>query len=203
MPKKVDHDERRKEIAGAVGRLATERGLQAVSFREVAAEAGVSVVLVQHYFGTKENLLVTTLDLHSAQMAERIAADLVALGADAEPLDRVLAVTIAFLPTDAASRDAMLLYLGFGAAALTDDALRSADAFRNGTGLIAYLASELTQARDAGRLADGVDPELEALALVSLLLGLSLSVLLDQVDLDRGRASPSTATWRASLATNE
>ncbi|HKY14420.1 MAG TPA: TetR family transcriptional regulator C-terminal domain-containing protein [Microthrixaceae bacterium] len=189
MPKKVDHDERRKEIAGAVGRLATENGLQGVSFREVAAEAGVSVALVQHYFGTKENLLVTTLDLHSAQMAERIAADLVSLGADAEPLDRIRAVTTAFLPTDAASRDAMLLYLGFGAAALTDDALRSAAAFRNGTGLMAYLASELTQARDAGRLADGVDPEVEGLALVALLLGLSLSVLLDQVELDSARAA--------------
>ena len=37
MPKQVDHEERRREIAAAVVRLAGERGLQGVTFREVAA----------------------------------------------------------------------------------------------------------------------------------------------------------------------
>ena len=57
MPKRVDHDERRRQIVRALWRIAERGGLGAVSFREVAAEAGVSVRLVQYYFGTKADLL--------------------------------------------------------------------------------------------------------------------------------------------------
>ena len=38
-------------------RTAAARGLHATGMREVAAEAGVSLRLVQYYFGTKEELL--------------------------------------------------------------------------------------------------------------------------------------------------
>ena len=57
MPKIVDHDERRRMIAGAVTDIAATDGLGDVSFRTVADRAGVSVSLVQHYFGDKANLL--------------------------------------------------------------------------------------------------------------------------------------------------
>ena len=82
VPKKVDHAQRRREISAAVVRLAARRGLQGVSFREVAAEAGVSVSLVQHYFGTKENLLLGTLDIQSAAMGEHVGRRLAGLGPD-------------------------------------------------------------------------------------------------------------------------
>jgi AcrR family transcriptional regulator len=192
VPKKVDHQERRREIAAAVGRIASDRGLQGVSFREVAAEAGVSVSLVQHYFGTKENLLVTTLDIHSAAMADRIAEHLASLRPDAGPLDRVRAVVGAFLPADAVSRAAMHLYHGFAAVALTDGTLRRTEAFRNEASLVGYLAGQLTEAREAGDLADGVDPDLAARALVALVLGLSLGVLLERTSLREANAVVDT-----------
>ncbi len=65
MPRVVDHEERRRQIATAVSDIAATRGLSDVSFREVAAQAGVSVSLVQHYFGDKANLLMTTLEIQS------------------------------------------------------------------------------------------------------------------------------------------
>ncbi|MDZ5697470.1 helix-turn-helix domain-containing protein [Chelativorans sp. M5D2P16] len=37
-------------------RVASHEGLHAVSFRAVATEAGVSLRLVQYYFGTKAGL---------------------------------------------------------------------------------------------------------------------------------------------------
>lgn len=194
MPKKVDHQQRRREIAAAVGRIASARGLQGVSFREVAAEAGVSVSLVQHYFGAKENLLVATLDIHSAALGDHITRQLTALGADASPLDRVLAVAEAFLPADPEHRATMLLYHGFAAAALTDGSLRRTDAFANETNLVAYLAEQLRQARDAGQARASVDPDLGAHALVALLLGLSLGVLLEQTSI-----SDATAILSAHL----
>jgi AcrR family transcriptional regulator len=42
-------------------RTAAKRGLHATGMREVAAEAGVSLRLVQYYFGTKEELLLAAM----------------------------------------------------------------------------------------------------------------------------------------------
>jgi AcrR family transcriptional regulator len=46
VPKRVDHDERRRQLTDALLRIAGTRGLRAVTMREVAAEAGVSLRLV-------------------------------------------------------------------------------------------------------------------------------------------------------------
>lgn len=181
MPKQVDHRERRRHIAAALARIARERGLQGVTFREVAAEAGVSVSLVQHYFGDKQRLLIDALDIQSARVAERIQRCLEAVGSKASPLDRIRVVTETFLPTDDESREAMLLYLGFAGVAITDETLRAAEAFQNGRGLLDFFANELRAVMKTGETVDGIDPGPQALAIVSLVLGLSLSVLLDQV----------------------
>ena len=179
MPKQVDHDRRRREIAAAVCRLAAWRGLAGVSFREVAAEAGISVSLIQHYFGTKEQLLVDTVNMQSAELGTRIMQRVAELGPRATPLDRVGAVVAAFLPTDDERRDAMLLYHAFAAAALTDPALRHAEAFSSAFQLTNHLRDELTAAREQGQLGAGLDPDTEARSLLALVLGMSLTVLLD------------------------
>lgn len=180
MPKQVDHDQRRRHISAAVARIAAARGLGGLSFREVASEAGVSVSLVQHYFGNKEQLLIGTLDIESEAIGGRILGRLEALGSAAGPLERVRTVAEAFLPTDEESKAAMLVYLGFAGAALTDESLRRADAFGNAENLLAFLAAELEAAATAGDLAAGVEPGTQASAILSLVLGLSLGVLLDQ-----------------------
>jgi AcrR family transcriptional regulator len=179
MPKQVDHDQRRDEIARAAVRVAAAQGLQRVSFREVAAEAGMSVALVQHYFGTKANLLGAMLDGCSTELGGRALQRISELGADQGPLDRISCIAAGFLPTDAGSRDAMSLYLSFAVAALTDRTLRGTQAFRDEEALRQLVADELTQAQSAGCLIDGIDPSTEARAVISMILGLSLSVLLD------------------------
>ena len=60
MPKRVDHELRRRQITDAVCRITVKGGLASATFREVAAEAGVSVRLVQYYFGTKDELMLST-----------------------------------------------------------------------------------------------------------------------------------------------
>ena len=53
----VDHQQRRRHIGEAVLRLIASRGLEAASLRNVAAEAGVSMGTVQHYFTSKQEML--------------------------------------------------------------------------------------------------------------------------------------------------
>ena len=57
VPKLVDHDVRRREIAQAVWAVIAERGIEGVTLRSVAAEAGVSVGRIQHYYASREELV--------------------------------------------------------------------------------------------------------------------------------------------------
>ncbi|MEV3961041.1 TetR family transcriptional regulator C-terminal domain-containing protein [Nocardia sp. NPDC050193] len=57
MPKIVDRARRRDEIVAALWRLAYRDGWDAVSLRRVAAEAGLSLGAVQHYFAGLDDLL--------------------------------------------------------------------------------------------------------------------------------------------------
>lgn len=71
MPKIVDRAERRREIAGALLRIVAREGVEAVSVRSVAGEAGVSAGAVQKYFSTKEELFRFALDLTSEFLEQR------------------------------------------------------------------------------------------------------------------------------------
>jgi TetR/AcrR family transcriptional regulator, transcriptional repressor of bet genes len=57
VPTIVDHDVRRLEIAGAVGKLVARGGIQAVTVRAAAKEAGYSTAVISHYFHNKEDLM--------------------------------------------------------------------------------------------------------------------------------------------------
>ena len=72
MPRRVDQDERRAHLTAALLRIASTRGLEAVSMREVAAEAGVSLRVVQYYFTDKKTLLDSGLVELAARLDRRI-----------------------------------------------------------------------------------------------------------------------------------
>src|SRR2546422_6311494 len=85
MPKQVDHEARRQQLAEAVCRLAASQGLEAVSLRHVAAEAGVSMGQVQHYFSTKDELLLFAFRVVSERAEQRFAAAAGAVPEGARP----------------------------------------------------------------------------------------------------------------------
>ena len=57
MPRLIDADTRRRDIARATWRLVLREGLDAVSVRNVAREAGLSTGSVRHSFSTQAELL--------------------------------------------------------------------------------------------------------------------------------------------------
>ena len=74
MPKIVDHDQRRRELAGAVWRVIARDGVAEVSIRTVAAEAGWSSGALRHYFATRAELLAFACEQVIAQVTERLMA---------------------------------------------------------------------------------------------------------------------------------
>ena len=67
----------------------------AAGMREVAAEAGVSLRLVQYYFGTKEELLLSGMQHMAAQFGERALTRIKRIketGGQARPRDIIAAI---------------------------------------------------------------------------------------------------------------
>jgi TetR/AcrR family transcriptional repressor of bet genes len=100
MPKKIDHEQRRRLIAEALWRVVVREGLESVSLRHVAAEAGVSMGLVQHYFATKDEMVLFALASMTERVGGRMAEGMAALPDPDDPKQRVRAVLLAVLPLD-------------------------------------------------------------------------------------------------------
>jgi AcrR family transcriptional regulator len=73
VPKVVDHELRRRELAGAVWRVIVRDGVADVSIRSVAAEAGWSSGALRHYFATRAELLAFACEQVVEQVGDRIA----------------------------------------------------------------------------------------------------------------------------------
>lgn len=77
MPKRVDHEQRRGEIADAAWRLIAERGPDAVTLREVSAALGVAHGAPAHYFAGRAAIVECAfrraLDDLDARVARRAA----------------------------------------------------------------------------------------------------------------------------------
>jgi AcrR family transcriptional regulator len=160
MPRQVDHDERRRHIVEALLRIAGTRGLDAVSLREVAQEASVSMGAVQHYFATKEEMLKyalkhwLALSVHagfSARVRDR-------LGSSTEPKAILLAVAAEYLPYDEASRFDARVAMAYLARAAFDSQLAEAlvPAIGSFVRTFAALLPDPGQAQAFASLLDGL-----------------------------------------------
>ena len=67
--------ERREEILATARRLFAERGYEAVSASEVAREAGVTLGLLDHYFGSKRGLFIALVARLGPQILDVIRVD--------------------------------------------------------------------------------------------------------------------------------
>ncbi len=189
MPKRVDHEQRRREIADALLRTAAKRGLHATGMREVAAEAGVSLRLVQYYFGTKEELLLAAMQQLAAQFSDRAMARIRQNrqgDGPASPRDVIAAILTEGLPVDDERRTFTVLYTAYFALSLTEPALAIAPLIKNSGTVIDVVAAQLRAAQAAGDTPAHLDPDLEALSLLAVSAGLGTSVL-------GGQSSPGQA----------
>jgi TetR/AcrR family transcriptional repressor of bet genes len=125
MPKQVDHDVRRRQMTDAVCRITAKGGLTAATFREVAAEAGVSVRLVQYYFGSKDELMLATQRDVAARATSRLRA---LIGEADPPRVQLRKILRSFIPTDEESRQNMLMFVALYTASLVDRSLARREA---------------------------------------------------------------------------
>jgi AcrR family transcriptional regulator len=81
----VTRDRRARLLASAARAFATN-GFKAASLREIASTAGVSLTLVDHHFGSKEQLLFAVVASHHETCKRRMAGFREALHAGKRPV---------------------------------------------------------------------------------------------------------------------
>jgi AcrR family transcriptional regulator len=191
VPRRVDHEQRRGQIVAALLRIAAARGLQAVTMREVAAEAGVSLRLVQYYGTDKATLLGLGLAELAARLDRRVRERAAGLGTGLSPREVLGVVLGSVLPTDEQSLADRRAWTAYFAVVVTDPgSVRAATSPPDA--LEGFLAAQLDRAGVG--LAPGVEPRREATALLALTNGLADAVLGGQHD-----AATATAVLEAHL----
>jgi AcrR family transcriptional regulator len=103
MPKIVDHDERRDQIALVACRVVAENGFDQATIVRIAREAGYTTGMVAHYFDTKQDIIIAALRLILRRIEERLTkpcgdvqADLLTVLCEALPLDEQRYIECAF-----------------------------------------------------------------------------------------------------------
>ena len=154
----------RDELLDSAQALIRERGTSGFSFRDLAAEVGISSASLHHHFPTKGDLCTAVVQRHRDAWNRRLAA----LGAEIEDWPRRWRTLAAKFASK--SRDGHLL------AILTADFANLSPLCQNEVQLLhsnltGWLARFITEAKKRDELPQETDAEAMAHALLSILQG--------------------------------
>ena len=178
MPKIVDHDAQRATFANAAMRLIVREGLEGVTMRAVAAEAGLSYGSLFHYFESKDELLMHVVRQSMNSQTQRVN-DYANQFSGLQALERLLCDDTII---NESSRDSWLVWLTF----LYKAALQESYADMHAdliSGWLERIQGLLLQAQESGEIRDDIDLEFEAKAVWAFSAGVGQMGLLDPVAL--------------------
>lgn len=180
VPKVVDHEQRRLELADAALALAARDGLAAVTTRATAAECGWSTGVLNHYFSSRNELLSAALrragDLQQQTYA-RILAD------NATARDKLTAITESILPLDPRRLALTRIFLFFYAQGAADEGARVEiagflDRWRT------VLHDTVCSGQRSGELPADIQTASAVFALQAMADGAAFEAILDPVAMD-------------------
>jgi TetR/AcrR family transcriptional regulator, transcriptional repressor of bet genes len=119
MPKIVDHDKRRDEIALVACRVVAQVGFDQATIVRIAREAGYTTGMVAHYFDTKQDIIIAALRLILRRIEERLSPQ----EGVAEP--ELLALLTEALPVDEARYTECAFWIAFWGQVPSDKRLKS------------------------------------------------------------------------------
>jgi AcrR family transcriptional regulator len=178
VPKIVDHDERRRQLAQATLRVIGRGGLGSATTRAVAEESGWSTGVLKHYYADKDELLNATLRELERLNVERFEI----AGREQTGFDALRASVAAILRGDPSETRS---WIAFATRASIDP--HTAAAMRRAIEVWVTRWSELVRrGQHDGSIRGEVDADRVAIELHALVNGLRI----------RGQFAPASATHR-------
>ena len=181
MPKIVDHSERKSNIAEATWRVIIRQGIKGATVRNIAAEAGVSLGALRHYFSTQQELLEFAMNL----VKERVTARIVhIMQLELPPREQIMRVLLELIPTDDSSMAEMEVWFAFTFHLKTGGEKKPVELNDAIYPLTVQIIDYLDQ---QALLKPGLDKDDEAERLYALIDGLALHAMLDPDRMNKQR----------------
>lgn len=171
MPRTADpdiHARRRAQLVEAVFQIVRRDGIEHVSVRAVATEAGLSMGALRHYFGTQSELLAFSLGEVERRMRDRLS-NLDVSGEPAQVLKRVLRLLVPMSPESLVEHEIWFAFVG---KAVSDPTLNALNA-RVYDDLRELLAGALSPV-----LGPDADSDVETERIYALVDGLALHAVM-------------------------
>lgn len=180
MPKIINHEERKQQIAQAMWRVILDKGMEGATVRNIAEEAGLSLGALRHYFSTQDDLLVYAMTLVQERATARIET---VLKNELPPKEMVLAVLYEIVPINEETCAEMEVWFAFVAYINhRKDELPIPD-----DGIWTGVQKVMHYLQATSLLKEGLDLDLESERLYSLIDGIAIHALLEPDRLDAER----------------
>jgi AcrR family transcriptional regulator len=172
MPKVVNHESKRRELAEAAWRTIAEHGIDSASVRAIAGQAECSTGVLAHYFPDKDALLLEALNLASARMAARMEERC----PSRSDLKALRAVLHEALPLDNERRQEWRVWLSFWARTLSEPSMAEEwnQLYAGWRDLVRTL---LLACQTQGTIRPDVDADSESWLIIALVDGLGSQVM--------------------------
>lgn len=172
MPARIEPELRRQQVVEAAFRLVVAEGIDGCSLRKVAAESGLNIGSVRHYFDGHEDLLAAAAKEAGDRMGRRLAThpigDLRGLRGG-HALDALQALIEEVLPVDAQRRNAAIVVVELVMASRTRPVFRE---------MSQRMGADLTEViREALDALDVPDPEMGAAQVTAMIGGLTMDAV--------------------------
>lgn len=193
MPKVVDHDSRRIELADAVLDVIARQGTASVTLRAVAEESGWSTGTLNHYAKNRDGLLKIALERAASSTRKiylRSDRNKTASSSFAR-LERTLSETLPLDDRRLALTRIFIFYLG---EAVADPAL-GAELRQYMRNWRSDVEAEIERLIEAGEVPSSRDPRAVAAALVALADGYGNQAVIDDELLAELREQSPVSNW--------
>jgi len=181
MPKIVDHEERRRDIANAVLKLIARDGIGGANLRSVAKEAGWSTGIINHYFGDKQALLAGALREASETVGNRMRK----IQQKKNGVKRVIALLEAGMPLDDERAATCRIFYHFSSAGMSESRF-SAELANYYSWWRMEVAAAIKMAQAKGAFRASAPKDLSE-TLVALAEGLAIQTVFDPVAMNPRR----------------
>lgn len=180
MPKLVDHNKRKEQIAEATWRVILDKGMEGATVRNIAKEAGLSLGSLRHYFSTQDELLEFAMNLVEERATDRINK----ITTQDMPLkEKILKILLEIVPTNQETMAEMEVWFAFTFHMRhRNNRLKDYDdkIFLGMKNIVNYL-------HESCLLKENLDKDTEAERLYALVDGLALHALLEPERVNKQR----------------
>jgi len=179
MPKIVDHEQRRQELAKATFKLISKSGLPNLTLTKVAKEVGLSLGAIAHYARTREDLLLLAGD-YAAALGAQLAQAHLKNYSGIEALRRLLYEA---LPTTPLRANSWLIWIDFCEGAKKNKKMRGLLVERHKE-YQKWFSDRIEEAKNLGEIDSTTDAARMAQSATALVEGISVLILM------RGQSFP-------------